>query len=75
MYNMECGYFVVKVLSKEEHVSWWAVRALKTDSVGFVPANFLNHAAEKATLGTDSQVSFRLISTNPSHAAQNRVTI
>jgi hypothetical protein len=59
----------VKVLSKDEHVSWWAVRALKTDSVGFVPANFLNHAAEKVILDTDSQVSFRFISTNFRHAA------
>jgi hypothetical protein len=49
--------FYLKVLSKEEHVSWWVVRALKTNSVGFVPASFLNRAAEEVTLGSVSQVS------------------
>ena len=50
--------FCLKVLSKEEHVSWWVVRALKTDSVGFVPASFLDRAADDA-LGSASQVSVR----------------
>jgi hypothetical protein len=49
--------FFLKVLSKEEHVSWWVVRALKTDSVGFVPASFLNRAAEEVTMESVSQVS------------------
>ena len=49
----------LKVLSKEEHVSWWIVRALKTESVGFVPASFLDRAADEVTLGSDSQVSVR----------------
>ena len=49
----------LKVLSKEEHVSWWVVRALKTDSVGFVPASFLDRVAEEVTLGSASQVSVR----------------
>jgi hypothetical protein len=60
-------FFFLKVLSKEEHVFWWAVRALKTDSVGFVPANFLNHAPEDVTSGTASQVSFMYILTNSRH--------
>jgi hypothetical protein len=40
-------------------VSWWVVRALKTDSVGFVPASFLDPAADEVTLGSASQVSVR----------------
>lgn len=44
-----------EVLSKEEHVSWWVVRALKTDSVGFVPASFLDRATDQVTLGSASQ--------------------
>ena len=58
---MQCAVsmFCLKVLSKEEHVSWWVVRALKTDSVGFVPASFLDRAADEVTLGNASQVSVR----------------
>jgi hypothetical protein len=44
-------------------VSWWAVRALKTDSVGFVPASFLNHVPERETSDSDSQVNFMCIIT------------
>jgi hypothetical protein len=53
---VECDSFVVKVLSKDEHEVWWVVRALKTGSVGFVAASFLNHVAERVTLDTSSQV-------------------
>ena len=58
-YNVQSGCFLTKVLSKEEHVAWWVVRALKTDSIGFVPASFLNRAAEEVTLGSALQVSVR----------------
>jgi len=51
--------FCLKVLSKEEHVSWWVVRALKTDSVGFVPASFLDRATDQVTLGSASQVNVK----------------
>lgn len=60
-------FFCLKVLSKEEHVSWWAVRALKTDSVGFVPANFLRHLPEDVTSDTAPQVNFRYILINSRH--------
>ena len=44
--------FVFEVLSKEEDESWWAVRALKTDLVGFVPVSFLNHDQSQVTIMT-----------------------
>ncbi|GLH01960.1 Uncharacterized protein GBIM_08016 [Gryllus bimaculatus] len=30
-----------QVLSKEEHKNWWAVRSIKQNTVGFVPANYM----------------------------------
>jgi hypothetical protein len=61
-------FFCLKVLSKEEHVCWWAVRALKTGSVGFVPASFLNHVLENVTSDTASQVNFKYLITHSRNA-------
>ncbi|PSN57624.1 hypothetical protein C0J52_00520 [Blattella germanica] len=47
-----------EVLSKEENECWWAVRALKTDDVGFVPVSYLNHEEDQITVDSISQVSF-----------------
>jgi hypothetical protein len=57
----------MKVLSKEEHVSWWVVRALKTDAVGFVPASFLNRAGKEMTFEGASQVSVGHTTTENRH--------